>query len=526
MTGSQQGRSQQRETGGEMTGGQAAIAAAVEAGIEVCFANAGTTEIHMVEALDRYPEVRSVLGLFEGVCSGAADGYARIAGKPALTLVHLGPGFANSAANQHNARRAWSPVVNLIGDQASWHLEHDAPLTSDIDAIAGWAGWVGRSTSADDVAAIVGEAIVAATTGAPRPASAVLAADHTWEPATGPLPRVSFGGPVTHDDGTVAAAAAALTQPGAALIAGGRHISAVTKGAMAAIATTTGCTVWAGRHATADHGGGTADIAELPYFPEPLIAALADTSVAVLAGLPEPVCFFGYPDTPSQPLPADAQRVQLCGPEHDLEATMLALHAAVGAEPVAATVTAEPVVRPTGPLTSAALGQAIIACMPENAILVQEAITNRAALSPHVAASVPFTQLNGTGGAIGGGPPMAIGAAVAAPNRRVVSFQADGSGLYTIQSLWTMAREQLDISIVIINNRSYKIIEVEAQRAGLDPGEATRALLDLDRPEINFADLAKGFGMASARATTADEVVSLLDAANATPGPFLIDAVL
>jgi len=308
------------------------------------------------------------------------------------------------------------------------------------------------------------------------------------------------------------------------IIAGGRHLSAATKRALAAIGAETGCKVWAGRHASADYGVGV-DLDDLPYFPEPLIAALAGTTVAVMAGLTEPVCFFGYPDTPSQPLPAEAERVQLCGPEHDLEATILALQEALGAVDVV--IGERPAVdRPTGELTGATLGQAMVACMPENAILVQEAITNRAGFSAQVAGAPPFTQLNGTGGAIGGGLPMALGAAVAAPDRRVVSFQADGSGLYTIQSLWSMAREQLDITVVIINNRSYKIIEVEAQRAGLDPGQATRSLLDLDRPEVNFADLAKGFGMPSARTTSADELVELLDTANSTPGPFLIDAVV
>ena len=381
-----------------MTGGQAAVAVAIDAGIEACFANAGTTEIHMVEALDRYPAVRSVLGLFEGVCSGAADGYARIAGKPALTLLHLGPGYANSAANQHNARRGFSPIVNLIGDQASWHLAHDAALTSDIDAIAGWAGWVGRSTSANDVGAIVGEAIVASTTGAPGPASAVLAADHTWEAVTSPLPKVSLGQPAEPDESLVAQAAEALRRPGAALIVGGRHISAATKRAAVGIAAETGCAIWAGRHASADYGAGV-DVPELPYFPEPLIASLADTSVAVLAGVTEPVCFFGYPDTPSQALPGGCERLSLAGPEHDLEPTVMAVARALSAE--MPSLDPMPAVdRPTGDLTGASLGQAIIACMPEQAILVQEAITNRAGLSAHIAGAVPFTQLNGTGGAL------------------------------------------------------------------------------------------------------------------------------
>lgn len=513
---------------GTMTGGQAAIATAVDAGIEVCFANAGTTEIHMVEALDRYPQVRPVLGLFEGVCSGAADGYARVANKPALTLLHLGPGYANSAANQHNARRAFSPIINLIGDQADWHLEHDAALTSDIDAIAGWAGWVGRSTSANDVGAVTAEAIAAATTGIAQTASVVLAANHTWQPVTSPLPGAQLGSRTPVDESAVAASAKALGEPGAALIVGGRHISSSGKRAMVALQAATGCKAWIGRHSTSEEGDGL-NLDMLPYFPEPLIGALAGTSVAVLAGVPEPVTFFGYPDTPPQALPPDAERIQLCDPGHDLDAVLQALCAAVGTSPAsAATPTKEQIDSPAGQLTSDTLAQAVMATMPEGAIFVQEAVSNRAGLSPFQRHANPFIQLNGTGGAIGGGLPMALGAGVAASGtgRRVVSYQADGSGLYTIQSLWSIAREQLDVTIVVINNRSYKIIEVEAHRAGLDPGEATRSLYDLDRPEVDFGQLANGFGMASARTSDAGELVDLLTTANREPGPFLVDATI
>lgn len=508
------------------TGGEAALLTAANAGIEVCFANAGTTEIHLVEALDKTPAVRSILGLFEGVCSGAADGYARIAGKPALGLFHLGPGFANSAANQHNARRAWSPVVNLIGDQASWHLAHDAPLTSDIDAIAGWAGWSRRSTSADDAAATVADAISAATTATMGPASAILAADHTWDITDAPLPEARFGGQLAPDESSVAEAAAALTGPKTVLILAGHVITSNARRAAARLRHKTGCRVYIGGHARTEKGRTEPDIASLPYFPEPLTKELADVEVAVLAGAPEPVCFFGYRDRPSVALPDAARRVTLCTTDHDLEASLMALAEHLGASDDEVLPERPPIEKPTGELHPGSLAQAVLACLPENAIVVQEAITSRAALDQGSVAAPPFTQLNLCGGAIGEGLPLAVGAAVAAPDRRVINYQADGSGLYTIQSLWTMAREQLDITVVIINNRKYKIIEVEAQRADLVPGDATKSLLDLDRPEINFAEIASGFGLPSARAETADEAVSLLEAANASDGPFLIDAVL
>lgn len=508
------------------TGGQAALQTAADAGIEVCFANAGTTEIHLVEALDTSPTIRSILGLFEGVCSGAADGYARIAGKPALGLFHLGPGFANSAANQHNARRAWSPVVNLIGDQASWHLAADAPLTSDIDAIAGWAGWSRRSASADDAAATVADAIAAATTGTMGPASAILAADHTWETTDAPMPEARLGGQLDPDDASVSSAASALSGPNTVLILGGHNISSGARHAAARIRHKTGCRVYIGGHARTEKGRDQPDIASLPYFPEPLTQELADVETAVLAGPPEPVCFFGYRNGPSKALPDTATRVTLCTTDHDLEASLLALAERLGADTGEPQPERSAVERPSGELHSGSLAEAVLWTLPENAIIVQEAITSRAAFDRSSGSAPPFTQLNLCGGAIGEGLPLGVGAAVAAPDRRVINYQADGSGLYTIQSLWTMAREQLDITVVIINNRKYKIIEVEAQRADLVPGAATSSLLDLDRPEINFAEVASGFGMPSARATTADDVVALLETANAADGPFLIDAVL
>jgi len=510
-----------------MTGGEAAVQTAKAAGIDVCFANAGTTEIHLVNALDRTPGMRAVLGLFEGVCSGAADGYARIAGRPALGLFHLGPGFANSAANQHNSRRALSPVVNLIGDQASWHLEHDAPLTSDIDAIAGWAGWVGRSTSADDASATVAAAIAAATSWPAGPASAVLAADHTWNPTTAPLATATIGVPAAPDPSAVAAAARAIVEAERpVLIVAGHHISADAKRAIARIGAATGCRTFLGAYARAESGRDLPTIDALPYFPEPLIAALAGTDTAVLAGAPEPVCFFGYPGQPSQALPSETSRVTLCTTAHDLEASLVALAGELGATTDASIASTAPAEAPTCELTGASLAQAVASWLPENAIVVQEAITNRAGFERLAPTMAGFTQLNLNGGAIGEGLPLGIGAAVADPDRPIVNFQADGSGLYTIQSLWTMAREELNVTVVIINNRKYQIIEVEAHRAELESGEATRQLLDLDRPEIDFAQLATGFGVPAARATTADEVVRLLDGRENEAGPFLIDAVL
>jgi acetolactate synthase I/II/III large subunit len=509
------------------TGADVLLETAHRSGIEVCFANPGTTELHLVAALDRTPGIRTVLGLFEGVCSGAADGYARIAGRPALGLFHLGPGFANSLANQHNARRHLTPMINLIGDQATWHLAHDAPLTSDIDALTGWCGWTRRVSDADDAVPAIAEAIAEATTGAGRIASVVLPADAMWT-STGAEPvTATFGRPVPVDPVRVAEAARALTRPGAALVVGGARLTVTALGALHRIQAATGCAVHVGRTARIEMGRGLPAFADLPYFPEPLLGALAEVEVAVLLGLEEPVTFFGYPDVTSTALPAAAERLTLADADTDTEVVALALAEALGA-PAAPAPDAAALPGPAdGPLDPSTLGITVARAIPEGAIVVQESITSGGPLRSLQPLAAPHTLLPVLGGAIGGGLPAAVGAAVAAPDRAVLAVQADGSAAYTLQSLWTMARESLDVTVVLLSNRRYRILDIELHRAGMEGlGDVAKGLTDLGRPDLDWAGLAEGFGVPGSRVATAPELAEALDRAQSEAGPHLIEAVL
>ncbi|MFD1120798.1 thiamine pyrophosphate-binding protein, partial [Sphaerisporangium aureirubrum] len=164
-----------------MNGAQSLIRTLADAGVDVCFANPGTSEMHFVAALDTVPEMHGVLGLFEGVVTGAADGYARVAGRPAAALLHLGPGLGNGLANLHNARRARTPVVVVVGDHATYHKKYDAPLESDIEAVAGSLnGWVRRCAATGDVGADAAAAVAAAMDAPGRVATLVLPADLSW----------------------------------------------------------------------------------------------------------------------------------------------------------------------------------------------------------------------------------------------------------------------------------------------------------------------------------------------------------
>jgi len=182
---------------------------------------------------------------------------------------------------------------------------------------------------------------------------------------------------------------------------------------------------------------------------------------------------------------------------------------------------------PSGPLRSDNWASVIGALLPENAIISDEANTSGLLLPYATAASPPHDVLTLTGGAIGQGLPVAIGAAIAAPHRPVVALQADGSALYTISALWTMAREQLDITVVILNNRAYAILQLELKRVGASvAGPKAQSLLDLSNPDIDFVAIAEGFGVPATRATTAEELAAQFSAAIAAPGPHLIDAVI
>jgi acetolactate synthase-1/2/3 large subunit len=513
-----------------MNGAESLVRTARAAGLEICFANPGTTEMPLVAAFDREPGIRAVLGLFEGVCTGAADGYARMADRPALTLLHLGPGFANGIANLHNARRARSPVVNLIGDHASWHLRYDAPLTSDIVSLASpVSAWVRSSRSSKELAGDLAEAVAAAWKPPGQVATLIAPADCQWDPADGPArPRPREGLPRPSADRIEAAARQLRKSARPALLLGLGALREAGLRAAARVAAATGasllCEVFPTR---IERGAGLPRLEKLPYFPEQAQQRLAGCDALVLAGARDPVSFFGYPGIASQIAPEGAG-IPLATPDEDAAAALVDLADALGAPARAPTLPDLPLPpAPRGALTPAALGAALARLQPEGAILVDEGATSGLAYFAAAEAAPPHSYLALTGGAIGQGLPCATGAALACPQRKVISLQADGSGLYTLQALWTQAREQLDVVTLICANRAYRILQVELARAGIaEPGPTARSLTDLSHPALDWTALARGFGVPATRAQTAEELMQTLAAALATPGPSLIEAIL
>lgn len=492
--------------------------------VDVCFANPGTSEMHFVAALDANPRMRAVLCLFEGVATGAADGFARIAGRPAATLLHLGPGLANGLANLHNARRAHTPVVNVVGDHATYHAEFDAPLESDIEALATWPeGLVYRPHSPAALTAAVDGALAGAIGPPGRVATVILPADYSWGPADSDGSPVVDAPPETGAGGIGAPAAAELLGDygeHTVLLLGGAATTAAGLTAAARVAAATGARALVETFpARLARGRGIPAIERLAYLAEQAEQQLAGATQIILVGTRAPVAFFAYPGRASGLVPTGAQ-------VHTLDPADLAPLAEHLGAPAAPAPDAAPRDLPKGPLTVANWAEVIGALLPENAIISDEANTGGVLIPAATAASPPHDVLTLTGGAIGQGLPVAVGAAIAAPDRPVVALQADGSALYTISALWTMAREQLDITVVILNNHAYAILQMELGRVGATAGERARSLLDLSRPDIDFASIAAGFGVPATRAATAEELAEQFAAAVAEPGPHLIDAAV
>ena len=506
-----------------MNGAQAVIRTLVDTGVDVCFANPGTSEMHFVAALDDVPRMRAVLTLFENVATGAADGYARMTGRPAATLLHLGPGLANGWANLHNARRGRAPVVAVVGDHALGHKRLDAPLESDVDVLAGAVGWVRRSLTTAHVGDDVADAVAAAARG--QVATLLLPADVSWSEggavgvpvAARPRPRVPGG---------VVAGAAAAMGPGSVLFLGGEALTADGMLAAARVAAGTGARLVAETFPVRiTRGAGLPDVPKLPYPPQAALTALAGTTALVLAGATAPVSFFGYPGLPGTFTPDGCPVTVLAEPGESAVQALQELAEMVGAEPALA-VGRRPEV-PEGPLTPAGLAAAIGAVLPEGAVVVDESLTSGSGLYPATAGAPRHDVLSLTGGAIGDGLPMAVGAAVACPDRPVLAVQADGSAMYTIQALWTMAREQLDVTVVICNNGAYAILAGELAAVGATGGGARAGrLLDLGSPSLDFVALAAGMGVPAERVTTAPELAAAVRRALADPGPHLVDAVI
>jgi acetolactate synthase I/II/III large subunit len=515
-----------------MDAAQALMRTAADAGVTACFANPGTTEMQLVAALDHEPRIRPVLGLFEGVVTGAADGFARMAGFPALTILHLGPGLANGLANLHNARRADSPVVNLVGDHATWHRDADAPLTSDIVSLAEpMSGWVRTSRHPTDLAVDAAEALSASVEPPGQVATLIIPQDVAWGeieqqesppivPATRPLVPPA----------RVEAVAQTLREAGerAILLVGGAGVRRDGLFAAARIAAATGCRVLTEANpARAERGAGLPSFGRVPYFPEQAAEVFESASVLVLAGATDPVSFFGYPGQRSHPRTESCELVNLAGPGDDIAHGLDGLAAALDAPSVSTSDASVPALPTGSTLGPAELGAALASLQPEGAIVVDESITSGGGYAGAARSAPPHDVLALTGGAIGYGLPAAVGAAVACPDRRVIALQADGSGMYTVQALWTMAREGLDITVVICANRTYRILEVELMRAGVtEPGAAAGALTGLGSPDLDWVSLAKGLGVDATAADTADELVDALRRSFSTAGPMLIEARL
>lgn len=515
-----------------MNGAESLLRSLVASGVEVCFTNPGTSEMHFVAALDRVPGMRAVLGLQENVVTGAADGYGRMADVPASTLLHLGPGLANGLANLHNARRAHTPIVNIVGDHAVDHAHLDAPLTSDVEAVAApFSHWVRTSKTSRAVGRDAAEAVAAARAHPGRIASLILPADASWNEPGVPAKALPVAAASHTPDETIEEIATRLqASERPALLLSGRALRGRALELAAAIGRATGARVVSDTfYGRLERGGDRAVLERLPYFPEQAAEAIADVTDLVLVHTKAPVGFFAYPDKPSR-LTAPATRVStLAELEEDAEAALEALADRLGIgtiEPGAFRSTDPLPAMPEGELNPFTLAQAVAATMPENTIVVDEGATGGFFVLPITASAPAHDWLALTGGAIGFGMPSAIGAAIARPDRPVLNLQADGSSMYTIQSLWTQAREGLDVTTVILANRSYAILGAELERTGAAPSREAEKLFDLTGPELDFVSLAKGMGVPAQRVTDAATLGKALTRAYAEPGPNLIEAVL
>jgi acetolactate synthase-1/2/3 large subunit len=516
------------------TGAETLMAVAARRDVTVCFANPGTTEMPLVAALDRTPGMRGVLGLQENVCTGAADGYARVAGRAAMTLLHLGPGLANGLANLHNARRAHTPVVNVVGDHTSWHLPYDAPLSSDIAALAATVGSVRTVSGRDGIEAATRAAIDDAH-GRPGVSTLIVPADHQQDLATAATaPEAAAPGAARRprvDSARVKEVAARVRAAGAGavLLLGGNALTRRGQLAAGRIAARTGAALFSETFpAVAERGGGLPPIDRLPYFPEVAMTALGRHDVVVLAGADEPVAYFGYVGLPSL-LARPGTPAALAGPSEDAEEALVELAELLGAgAPAGAAGRPESgLPDPDATLTGVGVGRTLAAHLPEHAIVSVEGGTCGYPFYTASAAGPAHTVLTNTGGAIGQGLPVALGAAIAAPDRPVIALQSDGSGLYTAQALWSMGRERANVTVLIAANHTYNVLRTELQRHGeTDFGPKAAALTSLSEPRVDWTALAAGYGVAGRRAATVAELSRALADAVSTDGPHLIEMAL
>lgn len=511
-----------------MNGAESLVQSLVQGGVGVCFTNPGTSEMHIVAALDRVAKMRCVLGLFEGVVTGAADGYARMVGRPAATLLHLGPGLANGIANLHNARRAHVPLINLVGQHATYHLRHDAPLTSDIEGLARTcSSWVRTSSAPSEICHDVAEAIAVARTAPGRIATLIIPADVAWSEG-GQVLAPWWHRPAPAPAGGMIERAATMLRSGlrTALLLGGSALYGEGLALAGRIGAATGAQLFSPYpFARMQRGAGAPPVERMAYILEQAVEQLKGFRQLILVATDAPVAYFAAPRKDSWLTPTECEVLPFVRPEEDSVGALDALAAALPARGQSATLRkVERPQPPTGEISLAALAQAVAALLPGNAIVVDESMTSGRGLMPATKDGPPHDWLVNTGGSIGIALPLAVGAAVACPDRRVLCLSADGSGMYTAQALWTMAREGLKVTTVVFANRAYGVLKREFSYLGVgDPGPRARDLFDIGRPEIDWAYLAKSMGVPGMRASSMDDFSSLLRDGLAGDGPTLIE---
>jgi acetolactate synthase-1/2/3 large subunit len=515
-----------------MKGAESLIRTLAAGGVDACFTNPGTSEMHLVAALDRVAEMRCVLGLFEGVVTGAADGYARMAGKPACTLLHLGPGLANGVANLHNASRAQVPLINIVGQHATHHLRYDAPLTSDIEAIARpYSKWLRTSSVTSEVGRDAAEAIVAARTAPGQIATLIVPADVAWTDGgtISEIPAIPRAALPSAESIERAATMLRKRLPTALLLAGNALHGEGLKAA-GRIATATGAKLLAPYPvARVQRGAGTPAVQRIPYVPDQAVELLRGFRQLILVGAAAPVSYFAYPGKSGVLTSPDCEVHALASPGEDYFGALNALADSVSlhAGKQVLTEKAERPPRPGGEITLPGLETAVAGLLPENAIVVDEAMTSGRGIMAASIGSAPHDWLGNTGGSIGIAMPLAVGAAIASPTRRVLCLTADGSGMYTPQALWTMAREGLNVTTVVFANRTYAVLQREYSALGVGvPGSRAADLFDIGRPTLDWVHLAKGMGVPSSRVTTLEAFAKAMRESFESEGPALIEIPL
>jgi acetolactate synthase-1/2/3 large subunit len=516
-----------------MNGAEILIKTALDAGIEVCFTNPGTTELPIVSAFDTIPGIRPILGLFEGCCTGAADGYGRMTDKPAMVLLHLGPGLAYGLSNLHNAKRAHSPVLNVIGEHAGWHSPFDPPLAMDIEELADTvSGWQCSNASGKLLSRDTADAVSAARQG--QVATLIVPHDSQWsEVPDKRIEKPSKFKRVMAKESMQQAAKCLRSGQKSALLLGGRALRKRGLAAAGRIQAATGCELLSETSpAHMERGVGIPSLKRIPYFPGKASALLSPLQAFVCAGAREPIVFFGYQGGKSRLLTEEQQAVYIRANPPDLIAALEELADAVDAPRTLPSTQhgLKAVTRPqlpAGELTAQKACAVLAALQPEDAVIVDESVTSGGAYYLLSANVPPHSYLTLTGGAIGQGMPCAVGAAVACPERPVINLQADGSALYTVQSLWMQARESLNVTTLICANRRYEILALELARAGNpSPGRNAQSLCDLKNPSIDWVRISRGMGVPAVRVDTVENLTREMRRALEEAGPHLIEMII